>query len=251
MHALSSERLKPYELPKRAKCNKRSFREQDFPPEAYYIDPIPSRKSSDDGARAERLVRGRSYARQDAFTLDQLQELPNLQDLSSPPNETTNLAFRNEFRIFILVASFLLFAPLTSMIADNMPAVNQLESLSENNFVPGISIVYGTYLSLTLSMLYRRQQQITELCAKETSQLLQLTRRIFHLFKKDQKKRLSVAEYIADQVRILVKASRGRELMKVIYSDPYEGIEELLHEYRDEMEQDDNSAVSRKRRDMC
>lgn len=128
------------------------------------------------------------------------------------------------------------------MIATYIPALNQLEALSENNFVPGISIIYGTFLSLTLGILYTRQQKITELCAKETSQLLQLTRRMTHLFRKDDRRRLSAAEYIADQVRILVKASRGRELMKVIYSDPYEGMDNLLNEYRDDMEKEDNSA---------
>eukprot|EP00980_Cylindrotheca_fusiformis_P020682 scaffold7719_cov95-Cylindrotheca_fusiformis.AAC.4 len=236
-----------FELPEVQRCNnkqKRSFDEQDFPFEAYYIDPLPkTRKPSEDRARAERLVRGRTYARQDAFTLEHLQDLPNLQDLSSPTRNDNNISFgmRLEVRIFVLLVSFFGFAPLTSTIADLMPAVKELESLSENNFVPGISIVYGTYLSLTLSMLYRRQQEITELCAKETSQLLQLTRRVFHLFRQDGPKRLAVAEYIADQVRILVKGSRGRELMKVIYSDPYEGIESLLHQYRDEMKPGDNS----------
>ena len=125
--------------------------------------------------------------------------------------------------------------------------MEKLEILSESNFVPGISIVYGTYLSLTLSILYSRQQKITELCAKETSQLLQLTRRVFQLFdetnmtvdiipvKIKSSYKISVAEYIADQVRILVKASRGRELMKIIYSDPYEGVDKVLNEYRDEL----------------
>jgi hypothetical protein len=246
----NTEQPKPYKKPLKKKCNKRTFREQDFPPEVYNIDPLPSDSSQNAGyagyARATRLVQGRSYARQNAFALDQMQELPNLQDLSSPPHKMRPSVFLNRFRVLVLVGSFLAFAPLTSMIATYMPAVNKLEALSENNFVPGISIVYGTYLSLTLSILYTRQQKITEFCAKETSQLLQLTRRIMHLFRNDDRRRLSAAEYIADQVRILVKASRGRELMKVIYSDPYEGMDSLLNEYRDDMEKDDNSAVRRK-----
>jgi hypothetical protein len=243
----NTEQSKPYKKPLKKKCNKRTFREQDFPPEVYNIDPLPSDSSQNACyARATRLIQGRSYARQNAFAVDQMQELPNLQDLSSPPNEMRSLVFLSRFRVLGLVGSFLAFAPLTSMIATYMPAVNKLEALSENNFVPGISIVYGTYLSLTLSILYTRQQKITELCAKETSQLLQLTRRIMHLFRNDDRRRLSAAEYIADQVRILVKASRGRELMKVIYSDPYEGLDSLLNEYRDDMEKDDNSVVRRK-----
>lgn len=239
-HALSAE-------PVRQNSKKRSFQEQDFPIEAYYIDPLPTTGTADDDGRAVRLVRERSYARQDAFTV--LQDLPNLQDLSSPPNSENFLRFRVLAPLSILVGSFLAFAPLTAMIADSTPAIDQMQSsLSENDFVPGISIVYGTYLSLTLSMLYARQQRLTELCAKESAKLLQLTRRVFHLFRSDQEKRLSAAEYIADQVRILVKASRGRELMKVIYSDPYEGIDTLLNEYRDDMViGDNNNAVSKER----
>jgi hypothetical protein len=243
----NTEQPKVYKKPHENKSsNKRPFHEQDFPPEVYNIDPLPSASSTNSCyARATRLVQGRSYARHNAFALDQMQELPNLQDLSSPPNEMKTLVFLSRFRVLVLVGSFLAFAPLTNIIATYLPGAEKLEALSENNFVPGISIVYGTYLSLTLSILYTRQQKITELCAKETSQLLQLTRRIMHLFRKKDRQRLSAAEYIADQVRVLVKASRGRELMKVIYSDPYEGIDSILNEYRDDMENDDNSAVRR------
>jgi hypothetical protein len=218
--------------------------------------------NGDDYFRATLLVRGRSYARPNAFELDQLYELPDLQDLASPPspkyvsdNLWTNngaLWFRTTpFRLGLLGFFFFSFGPMVHFLYSYLPSVEKLESLSESNFVPGISIVYGTYLSLTLNILYVRQQKITDFCAKETAQLLQLTRRIFHLLdettntamegKADilasvkSKYKISVAEYIADQVRVLVKASRGRELMKIVYSDPYEGIDKVLNEYRDEL----------------
>ncbi|CAJ1946568.1 unnamed protein product [Cylindrotheca closterium] len=266
----------------RPKCNKWTSQQQDFPPEVYNIDPLPPDAQTmwadggtsgqddakatkqvgngDDYFRATLLVRGRSYARPNAFELDQLYELPDLQDLASPPNpeyvgdnlwsNNGALLFRTTpFRLGLLIFFFFSFGPMVNFLYTHLPAVEKLESLSESNFVPGISIVYGTYLSLTLNILYQRQQKITDFCAKETSQLLQLTRRIFHLLdetntmkgkadipaSEKSKFKISVAEYIADQVRVLVKASRGRELMKIVYSDPYEGIDEVLNEYRDEL----------------
>ncbi|KAL3939457.1 MAG: hypothetical protein SGBAC_005821 [Bacillariaceae sp.] len=290
--------VQPFETyKKRPKCTKWNFQQQDFPPEVYNIDPLPADSSTqpstpwgdvfgynnnnsldvpkqiENGAtvsstndsyfRATRLVRGRSYARPNAFDLEQLYELPDLQDLASPPNPeyaddnlwTKNgaLWFRTTpFRLGLLAISYFSFGPMVHFLYTHLPAIDKLESLSESNFVPGISIVYGTYLSLTLSILYSRQQKITELCAKETSQLLQLTRRVFQLFDDSSTKntmkgkvdvpasikstyKISAAEFIADQVRILVKTSRGRELMKIIYSDPYEGVDKVLNDYRDEL----------------
>ena len=104
-----------------------------------------------------------------------------------------------------------------------------------NNFAPGISILYGTFISLTLAILYDRLKNIQNSVVTESSLISLATQNILTIFKNDEDRMVRGGQCIADQIRILVKESRGRELMALIYSDPYLRILELVAEKEEEI----------------
>ena len=105
---------------------------------------------------------------------------------------------------------------------------------------PGISILYGTFVSLTLSILYRRQRDIQDNVAQETSLLLLIMRNMLSLFgggadrtngrdcRIKHQLAIDAGQCVAIQIQTLVQSSRGEELMRLIYADPYARLLELL-----------------------
>ena len=113
------------------------------------------------------------------------------------------------------------------------------EDLDEitSKFGPGVSILYGTFISLTLSILYQRVKDIQDAAARESAMLTLVTRNLLSVFKKDRDLAIEAAQCCADQVRTLVKTSRGAELMLVMYSDPYARMMELIELREEELYQ--------------
>jgi hypothetical protein len=50
------------------------------------------------------------------------------------------------------------------------------------------------------------------------------------LFRKDRNRMVRAGQYTADQVRILLRESRGLEYMTIVYTDPYMKLLELVEE---------------------
>lgn len=184
-------------------------------------------------ALRNRLLENRSYAKKEPFSLENTTLPPSLSDLSYPPS-----SFEKGFwislpaRVLTCVGAYLVLPYLTSFLGDlvTMPA-EQLEGIT-SKFGPGISILYGTFISLTLSILYNRVKDIQDAVARESSLLVLVTRYLLTICgktKEDGKERaVEAAQCCADQVRTLVRSSRGRELMVVMYSDPYAKLMEIL-----------------------
>lgn len=225
----------------------RPSRQPDFPPDVYLN---PTQDSEENVflsllfgnllgvSRESRLLKGRSYALKKVFASDNLEKMATLEDLSTPKTKwTKRIWFSSLFRVTMLVTSFYSFPGIVGFVSAHVESLDSIRN--QNQFYSGITIIYATVISLTLSIQYDRQQKITELCAKETSVLLLMSRRILKLFQDDQEKLLESCYCIMDQVRLLVKASRGRELMKMIYSGPYEGIENVLLDRKEEWQKED------------
>jgi len=218
-----------------------------FPPSVYNIDHLPKENKASifdpelmvsDYNRSTRLVQGRSYARNTAFQKENIDALPNIQDLSSPKQSNDLLSDRlwstTGFRLAVFLAAFFSFPQITQFLKwQNAVPLSQLGQITER-FGPGISILYGTLISLTLSILYERQKRISTEVATESSLLVLLTRNMLDIFKDDEESILEMGESVAVQIRILVKESRGTELMTMIYSDPYGRMLDLLYQKRDQ-----------------
>ena len=93
--------------------------------------------------------------------------------------------------------------------------------------------MYGTFISLTLSILYNRQSRLQEHVSVESSCLSLLVRDLLLLFRNRKQDAVDGCQCVADQVRTLVRGSRGSELMGLIYCDPYG---EFVHADRNRQE---------------
>jgi hypothetical protein len=189
----------------------------------------PSFERFMDSAKATRLLKYRSYARREAFMQETIDSRPTLGDLS-PPSRTQleTLWISPWYRWVILLGSYLIFPKITAIL-ENVVSQSSTE-LAEitNQFAPGVAVLYGTFISYTLSILYERQNKIQTNVSMESSVLTIVCRNTLALFRDDPRRLLEGSQCIADQIRHLVKESRGEELMCLIYSDPYSKIYELL-----------------------
>lgn len=227
-------------------CNvpamKRRQKSRGYPLSAYEFDTVPPKSRSRvfkfitssvfDYERTTRLVQGRSYAKATAFEKENLVQNPNMQDLSSPitSGDTSDRRWSTPgFRLGVFLSSFFSLPLITKFLTRFAIPLSNYGSISDK-FGTGITILYGTLISVTLSILYERQTRISSEVAKESSMLVLLTRNILEIFKEDEARLLAAGDCISNQVRILVKESRGAELLTMLYDDPYIGIVDLLYE---------------------
>jgi hypothetical protein len=178
-----------------------------------------------------RMVTDRTYARKQPFDKENMIIPPSLEDLLPVPvrwQEGFWITAPARFLTF-LVAYFIFpyLAQLLNGLVDMSP--HQLDNIV-SKFVPGISILYGAFISLTLSILYQRQKDIQECIARESALLSVCTRNLISLFRKDRDLMVEGVRCVADQIRVLVTGSRGSELMTIIYSDPYTRILDLIND---------------------
>jgi len=176
-----------------------------------------------------RLLNDRAYAKPEAFNPENLAKPPTLEDLSPPRSSTVDTFWiGTPARIISLVVPYYSF-PFIVRFLDTfvtMPPA-QLEEIV-GKFGPGISILYGTFVSLTLSILYNRLQSIQEDVSKESAMVTLIVRDLLCLFRRDQDLAIEAAQCAAIHIRTLVRGSRGGELMMMMYSDPFARIRDLI-----------------------
>lgn len=180
-------------------------------------------------ARRTRLLKARSYASATAFAAANITCPPSLSDLDrDPPVKSETFWISTPARFLSLAGSIWAF-PYIIQSLDTFVTLppEQLNEIA-STFGPGISIIYGTFVSLTLSVLYNRQQYIQDDISQETSLLTVITRNLLTLFANDKDLAVKAAQTVADQIRTLVKGSRGSELTLLMYSDPYSRMLELI-----------------------
>ena len=189
-------------------------------------------------SQVTRLVEPRRYARRRQFKRSSRDIPPTVDDVALPKSPysrfSTALAWNGlPARAVVFALSYLAFPFITSFLDTGWNDVNDTvtsEGLITlvNVFLPGISIVLGTLISLTISILYQRIGSLQEVVSEETALLSLVAQRLLEAFQDDEARLLESAECIADQVRTLVHESRGREIMGIVYSDPYARIDNLL-----------------------
>lgn len=183
-----------------------------------------------------RLRKNRSYAKKESFAATNITVPPSLADLSYPPTEQSKgFWVTAPARALSVVVAYFLFPYLTRFLESFVTM--SPESLDEitSKFGPGVSILYGTFISLTLSILYQRIKDIQDAAARESSMVTLCTRNLLSVFKNDRELAIEAAQCCADQVRTMVKSSRGSELMFVMYSDPYARILELIERHEEDL----------------
>lgn len=144
------------------------------------------------------FVTKRSYAKNETFSRSQLSNPPLVEDLlpyPTPIEESFYLSVPAAILTFLTTAA--VFPFLAGLMVDfvDIPP-NNLNDIN-SKLVPGVSILYGTFMSLTLSILYNRQRQVQDSVAQETSLLSFLLHNMCFLFKRDRSRLVR-----AGQVRI-------------------------------------------------
>jgi hypothetical protein len=182
-----------------------------------------------------RIRTDRSYARKGPFKLENIANPPSADDLATPvcgPLEAFWIS--TPARLLSLFSAYFSFPYVVRFVESfiTMPPA-QLDELT-NKFGPGISILYGTFISLTLSILYTRLRTIQDNVGIESSYLVILTRNLISLFRDNRERAILAAQCSADQIRTLVRSSRGAELMLLMYSDPYARMSELIDDHEKE-----------------
>ena len=186
-----------------------------------------------------RLVEPRLYARPDQFRRENANELPTIADVAEPTSfygsTATFLAWNGlPARLIVGAVSYLSFPFIVQILEAATSSIDDQDLVElVGTFLPGISIVLGTYFSLTISILYDRFTKMQEAINLEAGLLALTCNNLVNLYCDDEDAAVEGAQCIADQVRTMVFDSRGRETMGVIYSDPYARILQVLEKHDD------------------
>jgi hypothetical protein len=194
-------------------------------------------------AKGTRLLTGRTYARKEPFAAENVTVPPSLDDLAAIPRVPfEGFWISTPYRLGIFLFSYAVFPFLTKFLDSFVTmSPSDLDDIT-SKFATGISILYGSFISLTLSILYNRQREIQDHVASESSLLVIEIRTLLSLFKDHREKAIEAGQCVADQIRTLVRSSRGAELMLLMYSDPYSRILELIDRHEDDLYQKQGNA---------
>lgn len=179
--------------------------------------------------KSTRLIEDRAYAKASVFSTENRGNFPIIEDLASPSSGSLGTEYTSiPLRAVIFLTAYTIFPPFITFLDSliNM-SITDLQDIT-SRFIPGISILYGTFIALTLNKLYERINYIQDVASEECALLSLLARNIINIFEDDDELIIKGCQKIADQVRILVKESRGKELLNVMYNDPYAHILEML-----------------------
>lgn len=188
----------------------------------------------------------RYYARNETFAKKILSKPPVVEDLLPYPTPIQDSFFLSlPAAVLTFVVSSAVFPFMADFMVDfiEIPPEN-LEKIT-SKLIPGISILYGTFVSLTLSILYNRQRQVQDSVAQETSMLSFLLHNMVSLFRRDRSRMVRAGQCAADQVRILLRENRGIEFMSLIYIDPYIRMLKLIEEEEERLMADHGSFLSK------
>lgn len=169
------------------------------------LDLVFVRRQNSEGQRKVFLTK-RSYARNESFTRSAFNSPPVVEDLLPYPTPIEDSFYLSvPAAVLTFLISSAIFPLLANFMVDfiDIPPGN-LEDLN-SKLVPGISILYGTFMSLTLSILYNRQRHVQDSVAQETSLLAFLLHNMVFLFRRDRNKMVRAGQCAADQVRILLR----------------------------------------------
>jgi len=185
-----------------------------------------------------RLVEPRLYARPDQFLRQNLDRPPTVEDVAEPASFygklATFLAWNGlPARAVVGTLSYLAFPYIIEVLsAATVNVTDEDLATLVNTFIPAISIVLGTYFSLTLSILYDRFTKLQETLNLEAGLLALTCNNLLALFDDNQDAAVEGAQCICDQIRTMVFDSRGKETMGVIYNDPYARILKLVNKHK-------------------
>lgn len=190
-------------------------------------------KSGDYENKYKLLSDYRSYSNRELLDNDHYDIAPTLDDLNqAQPGLKKVLWVRSYFRLVVFLMAFFLFPVVCNLLNTLVEVSDDEFDIINEQFTPGIGILYGTFVALTLDILYERQGKVQENASVEASLLSQVTQNVISLFRDEVNIAREATQIIADQVRIIVYRSRGSEMLNIMRSDPYARLLSLIDHYQ-------------------
>lgn len=134
--------------------------------------------------------------------------------------------------LYRFLGAFFFFPYLCNILSTLVEISEDEFDIINDQFTPGIGILYGTFVALTLDILYGRQGKVQENASVEASLLSQVTQNVLHLFREETDIAREATQIIADQVRIIVYRSRGSEMLNIMRADPYARLLSIVDHYQ-------------------
>ena len=190
-------------------------------------------KSGDYENKFKILTDNRSYSDRVLLDKDHVNMAPSLSDLNQKqPRLVKVLWSRSYFRLGVFISGFMIFPVMCNVLRMLVKIDPDEFDIINEQFTPGIGILYGTFVALTLDILYERQGKVQENASLEASLLSLATQNILSLFRDEDKIAREATQIIADQVRVIVYRSRGAEMLNIMRSDPYARLMSLVDRYQ-------------------
>ena len=175
----------------------------------------------------------RSYSNKELLDTDHFLQAPTLDDLNQEEADKAKIIWvTSAFRAGVFLSAFFFFPVLCNVLNALVEVSDDEFDIINEQFTPGIGILYGTFVALTLDILYERQGKVQENASVEASLLSQVTQNILNLFRDDSEIAREATQIIADQVRIIVYRSRGSEMLSIMRADPYARLLSIVDHYQ-------------------
>ena len=212
---------------------------------------IASLSQLDVQSQQSRTTKSRGYARSTPFEDEHLYSPATLKDLSPPPSALGDTFWMSMPSVLLSFAIPYISFPYLVQFLDHFVTIDAstLGSIA-SKFGPGVSILYGTFVSITLSLLYQRQEDIQDIAAKESSLLAMNARNLLTLFKKDHTLAVAAGQCVADQIRTMSSGSRCEELKTIMQNDPYGRMMDLVEQIEDKWINSSTEKETKKRVDL-
>ena len=179
------------------------------------------------------LTSFRSYSNRELLDADHYTDEPTLDDLNqSIPSKSKTIWSSSPYRISVFFGAFFIFPVVCKVLSTFVEIKSDEFDIVNEQFTPGIGILYGTFVALTLDILYERQNKVQENASVEASLLSQVTQNVLNLFRDEPKLAREASQIIADQVRIIVYRPRGAEMLNIMRADPYARLLSLIDHYQ-------------------
>jgi len=190
-------------------------------------------KSGDYENKYKLLSDYRSYSNKELLDTDHLTMAPVLDDLNQmQPTTIKTIWVTGPYRFAVFLTAFFVF-PVFCNILSTLVKVSENEfDIINDQFTPGIGILYGTFVALTLDILYERQGKVQENASVEASLLSQVTQNALNLFRDNSQIAREACQIVADQVRIIVYRERGSEMLNIMRADPYARLLSVVDHYQ-------------------
>lgn len=179
------------------------------------------------------LTNVRSYSNRELLDADHYTDEPTLDDLNqAQPSRGKTIWASTPYRISVFVGAFFLFPVICQVLSTFVEIRADEFDIVNEQFTPGIGILYGTFVALTLDILYERQNKVQENASVEASLLSQVTQNVLNLFRDQPQIAREASQIIADQVRIIVYRPAGAEMLNIMRADPYARLLSLIDHYQ-------------------